>query len=102
MKDKTKNRLNTPLRSNVEYAKKKAKRSQYEYEFGNEIKNNAKDSPLARGANIANAFSYPGAPDVEFGQDNDIRESKLKRKYQEKLRQNFNVEFSDNEEINTK
>lgn len=60
---------------------------------------NAKDSPLARGANIANAFSYPGAlQDEEFSQDENIA-NKLKRKYQDNLRQNFNVEFSEDEEI---
>lgn len=61
--------------------------------------NDAKDSPLARGENIANAFTYPGAPyDEEFSQEENIA-NKLKRKYQENLRQNYNVEFSEDEEI---
>jgi len=110
MKDKTNNKLNTPLRSNVEYAKKKSKKvnnqnfdfnTRYDYEFGNEVRKNSKDSPLARGANIADAFSYPGSPniDAEFARDNEISSKKLKKKYQENLRQNYNVEFSDDEEI---
>lgn len=109
MKDKTHNKLNTPYRTNVEYAKKRTNNrnnhqsgyeSRYDYEFGNEVNNSAKDSPLARGANIADAFSYPGAPnDEEFASENEVTARKLKQKYQENLRQNYNIEFSDDEEI---
>ncbi|HEY8364226.1 MAG TPA: hypothetical protein VIK84_01530 [Haloplasmataceae bacterium] len=91
MKDKTRNKLNTPYRTNVEYAKKKTKKdsnSRYDYEFGNEVNNSAKDTPLARGANIANAFSYSTPLD-------EVTPQRLKSKFQDDLRQNYNVEIAD-------
>ncbi|QVK19377.1 hypothetical protein KHQ81_06745 [Mycoplasmatota bacterium] len=91
--------------------------SRYDYEFGQEANAAAKDSPLARGANVAGAFSSPDtgatetsanrAYDEEYslGQpDNaslqrEVNARGLKKKYQENLRQNYNVEFSDDELI---
>lgn len=136
-KDRTKNKLNTPYRTNAEYARKKANEtnsdeydyefgqdranSLYDYEFANEQDVSAKDSPLARGANIANAFSQPTAASAEtaskigsFARHNEeyameqpdnaalqrqVNARGLKKKYQENLRQNYNVEFSDDELI---
>ncbi len=124
-KDRTNNKLNTPNRTNAEFAKRRAnktndreynyefgqdRKSRYDYEFGNEANTDAKDSPLARGANIANAFSNPTAASAdtasrggnygryneEYGRGQENAEG-LKRKYQENLRQNYNVEFSDDE-----
>ncbi len=119
MKDRTDNKLNTPYRTNAEYVKKKSKNHGYDYEFGNDV--NAKDSALARGANIANAFSYPAAPAIDTANsqgsfrkyneeyaigntdnvsyEREVTPKKLKRKYQDNLRQNYNVEFSDDELI---
>ena len=92
--------------------------NRYEYEFGNEANVSDKDSPLARGANIANAFSQPNAPSAdqasqrgnygrykeEYAKEQEgntelNRYSRLKRKFQDDLRQNYNVEFSDDELI---
>lgn len=96
--------------------------NRYQYEFGNEPTNSAKDSPLARGANIADAFSQANAAsadiastkglygryneeyttdnymNTEVGQKN--RTARMKQKFQDNLRQNYNVEFSDDELIN--
>lgn len=132
MRDKmgTNNKLNTPYRTNAEYAKKKANESgkeasnlndttsRYEYEFGNESNISEKDSALARGANISDAFSYPLAgatettlntPDYsnyneEYAKDNlantELRNAReMKKRFQKNLRQNYNVEFSDDELI---
>lgn len=156
----TNNKLNTPYRTNAEYAKKRANKtntneydyefgqenesrydyefgqenesrydnefgqdneSRYDYEFGEEANISAKDSPLARGANISNAFSYPAAGAAETASDQgnygryaeeyalgqpdnaslqrQVNANGLKKKYQENLRQNYNVEFSDDELI---
>ena len=138
MRDKnlrTQNKLNTPYRTNSEYAKKHADKinsheysyefgkddSRYDYEFGNSVNLTAKDSPLARGANIADAFSYPSAGSAQtdayrgdYGKyneeytldqsdnsalQNEVNANGLKKKYQENLKQNYNVEFSDDELI---
>jgi len=134
-KSGTNNKLNNPYRTNVEYAKKRADKtntgeynfefgqddtkSRYDYEFGDQANISAQDSPLARGANIANAFSYPTAGAMETPDDQNNRYNEeyglgqadnvslerevnargLKKKYQENLRQNYNVEFSDDELI---
>jgi hypothetical protein len=96
--------------------------NRYQYEFGNEASISAKDSPLARGANIANAFSQVNAASTDsasrsgyFGRYNEEyttespqnteisqknRTSHLKQKFQNNLRQNYNVEFSEDELIN--
>lgn len=136
--DKTTNKLNTPYRTNDDYAKKKANKvndweydyefgtgasnlgnttSRYDYEFGNEANISAKDSPLARGANIADAFSYPASPDTNEGnfgryneeyargnpQNTELNKKEnardMKRRFQDNLRQNYNVEFSEDELI---
>ena len=93
MKKNTKNKLNTPYRSNVEFARKGKQKSGDDFEFGNEARSFDKDSNLARGANIADAFSYPGSINADTGSRNQsLRNSRRQRSH------DLNVEFSDDKE----